>query len=265
MRLVSVNANGIRAAVRRGGAQALLALQPDVVAVQETRASDEQLDTALAGTDLSQWHRLHLPGGAGRAGVALLSHSAPLAVTGEIMSSRFPGRWVSARYDVAGLPVEVASVYVHTGEVGSAMQKDKLAFLDAIGEHMRRSAEEGIAGLVAGDLNVAHTQLDIKNWMGNRGKSGFLPEEQERLTDWSRAGWVDVARHLAGDTPGPYTWWSWRGRAFDNDAGWRIDYVWACPRIAPCVTGVTVARAASYDLRWSDHAPLVVDLTLSAV
>ena len=114
-----------------------------------------------------------------------------------------------------------------------------------------------------GDLNVAHREADLKNWLGNRGKSGWLPEERAYLDRWlARDAWVDVARRLHGEGPGPYSWWSWRGQAFDNDTGWRIDYQLATRDLAARAVKADVGRAASYAERWSDHAPVVVDYDL---
>ena len=125
----------------------------------------------------------------------------------------------------------------------------RLAELRASGRHV----------LLTGDLNIAHTNLDIKNWKGNLKSAGFLPEERAYIDRLLEAGeWVDVHRALAGDVPGPYTWWSQRGKAFDNDSGWRIDYHLASKELATRAVSARVDRAASYDTRWSDHAPLVV-------
>ena len=123
-------------------------------------------------------------------------------------------------------------------------------------EHALRDGEEL---LLCGDLNIAHTDADLKNAKGNIGKAGVLPQEREYLDRWAAAGLVDVHRALSGPGPGPYTWWSWRGKAFDNDAGWRIDYQWATPQLAARAELATVGRAPAYDQRWSDHAALVVD------
>ncbi len=102
--------------------------------------------------------------------------------------------------------------------------------------------------MLTGDLNVAHRAEDIKNWKGNRGKSGFLPEEQAQIDGWiGTHGFVDVHRHLHGPGPGPYTWWSWRGKAFDNDSGWRIDYQLASAPLA--ARAVSAAGRAGRGLR----------------
>jgi exodeoxyribonuclease-3 len=113
--------------------------------------------------------------------------------------------------------------------------------------------------LVCGDLNVAHREVDIKNWKGNIGKAGFLEDERAYFDRWFDRHWVDLGRRLGGEGPGPYTWWSWRGQAFDNDAGWRIDYQIATPGLAGRASAVRIGRAPSYAERWSDHAPVVVD------
>ena len=130
----------------------------------------------------------------------------------------------------------------------------------ALAHRMAALTATGRDAVVCGDWNVAHTENDIKNWKGNVKKSGFLPSERKWLTDLLASGWVDVVRVLHPDVPGPYSWWSWRGRAFDNDAGWRIDYQLATP--GPGGAGRTAARverAAAYALRWSDHAPVTVE------
>jgi exodeoxyribonuclease-3 len=121
------------------------------------------------------------------------------------------------------------------------------------------AGHSGEAALVCGDLNVAHSQHDIKNWRGNRGRAGFLESERAHLDRWyadapDGLGWVDLGRRFGAEGPGPYTWWSWRGRGFDTDGGWRIDAVLASPEMAARATGVTVHKAASYAERWSDHA-----------
>jgi len=120
-------------------------------------------------------------------------------------------------------------------------------------------AAAGRDAVMCGDWNIAHTENDIKNWKGNVKKSGFLPSERAWLTDLLASGWVDVVRVLHPDVAGPYAWWSWRGRAFDNDAGWRIDYQLATAGLAARAVSARVERAEAYALRWSDHAPVTVE------
>jgi exodeoxyribonuclease-3 len=168
----------------------------------------------------------------------------------------------------------VVSAYVHSGEAGTPKQVDKTRFLDAFEARMPALTAHNPLAVIVGDLNVAHRSLDIKNWKGNLKNSGFLPEERaywdrfigaEGDPDYNAGGglgWVDVGRRAAGEVQGPYTWWSWRGQTFANDAGWRIDYHLASPALAERVHTVVVDRAETRDERWSDHTPVVVDYRL---
>lgn len=266
MLLVSANVNGIRAAVRRGGLAWLGTTGADVVTLQEVRASDDQLRAALSDTAFDGWEVTHAPASAkGRAGVAVLSAHPVKDVRTDDLADEFDGagRWVEADVVVGGQVLTVASCYVHTGEAGTPRQAEKQRFLTAMGQRLESWAADGRLAVVTGDLNVAHTADDLKNWKGNRGKSGFLPEEQEHLDRWAAShGMVDVHRRLHGPGPGPYTWWSWRGQAFDNDAGWRIDYQLATAPLAARAVAARVGRAATYAERWSDHAPVLVDYAL---
>jgi exodeoxyribonuclease-3 len=262
MRVITANVNGIRAAARRGALPWLQAQQPDVLCLQEVRASDTDLAKALAEAGFGDWAVAHTEGSAkGRAGVAVATRAPHNAArTGIDGAFGDTGRWVEVDVDMPAGPVTVVSAYVHAGEAGTERQVHKYAFLDAMSVRMARAAEAGERMLVCGDLNVAHGEADLKNWKGNLTKSGFLPGERAYFDRWFEAGaWVDVHRRLAGEGPGPYTWWSWRGKAFDNDAGWRIDYHLATRALAAHATTAFVGRADTYAERWSDHAPVVVD------
>jgi exodeoxyribonuclease-3 len=265
MRVISANVNGIRAAARRGAMPWLLAQEPDVLCLQEVRASDTDLMKALADAGFGDWHVAHTECSAkGRAGVAIASrtgHSGQRIGIDDLFVDH--GRWVEVDLDTAAGPVTIVSAYVHTGEAETDRQVEKYAFLDAMSTRMARAAVADELMLVTGDLNIAHREADLKNWKGNLRKSGFLPDERAYLDRWFSDGtWVDVHRAFAGEGPGPYTWWSWRGKAFDNDAGWRIDYQIASRRLAARATGASVGRAPTYAERWSDHAPVIVDFDL---
>ncbi len=265
LRVVTANVNGIRAAARRGGIAWLAASDADVICLQEVRATDEQLAAALGDGGLGHLHVAHVEATAkGRAGVAVLTTKPHLAVRTDVGAAEFAasGRWVEVDVDTDSGPLTVASVYVHTGEATDpARQAEKYRFLDAVEARLvdlgrPRAPRQAI---VCGDLNVAHREVDIKNWRGNRGKAGFLEDERGYLDRWyDEHGWVDLGRRLGGEGPGPYTWWSWRGRGFDTDGGWRIDYVLATPGLAGRAVTAEVGKAASYAERWSDHAPLTV-------
>ncbi len=272
LRVATVNVNGVRAAMRKGMASWLDAADVDVLTLQEVRAQTEHLTGLLPG-----WNLVHdespVPG---RAGVAVLSRlplSAPRLLSDT--DERMRGRWVETRVDTPGAPIMVVSAYGHSGEVGTARQDAKYAFLDAMTTRMAELTASGLPAVVTGDLNIAHRERDIRNARGNRGKAGFLPRERAYLdvllapagrtvpgpdeSPEAGQGWVDVGRRFHGDIDGPYTWWSTRGRAFDTDTGWRIDYQLATAGLAARVADYRVVRAPAWDARWSDHAPVVVD------
>lgn len=261
LRVATVNVNGIRAAFRRGMGAWLATSAPDVLLVQEVRADDEILADHLPR---AQWDLAHEAAEAkGRAGVAVASRLPMRAIriglgTGAATDS---GRWVEADVELPGGGVlTVVSTYVHSGTADTPSMDEKYAFLDAATARMAAIVAGGGLAVVAGDLNIAHREADLKNWKGNLAHAGFLPRERAYLDRWlGDLGWHDVGRELAGDVAGPYTWWSWRGKAFDQDTGWRIDYQMATPDLAAAVRGGAIDRAPSYAERFSDHAPFVVD------
>jgi exodeoxyribonuclease-3 len=265
-RAVTANVNGVRAAVRRGGIAELGSVAADVICLQEVRASDSQLAAALAGSAFADWQVAHAPSSAaGRSGVAILGRGPLSRIRTGVGPEEFAesGRWLEASMDTVVGTVRLVSVYVHTGEADTPRQEEKYRFLDAMDTRLKQLARNAARTdshvLVCGDLNIAHREQDIKNWRGNVGKAGFLDDERRYLSAWTRRQWVDLGRAHAGKRPGPYTWWSWRGQAFDNDAGWRIDYALATPGLASVLTDVQVGRASSYAARWSDHAGVTLD------
>ena len=266
--IVTANVNGIRAAERRGGLDWLGAASADVICLQEVRATHEQLHEALRESPLAEYFVAHVPApDLGRAGVAILSRSKPVAIRESIKQADLGGlgRWVEADIETALGLVTVASVYVHSGEAETQKQVDKMAFLVAMEKRLKSlknaAAKAGSNVVICGDFNVARAEIDIKNWKGNRDKAGFLPEERAFLNRWCETDWVDLGRELGGEGPGPYTWWSWRGKGFDTDGGWRIDYVMATSGLAAQAQEAIVGKAPTYAERWSDHAPLTVTFT----
>ena len=267
--VVTANVNGIRAAERRGGVGWLAASGADVICLQEVRATHEQLHEAIADSGLESLNLSHSPASAlGRSGVAVLSREPQSAVRIGLGHVDFDeqGRWVEVDVPSPFGVVTVVSVYVHSGEVGSPKQVEKQGFLvemdSRIAALLRRAKRRGSHVLISGDLNIAHHEVDIKNWKGNRNNSGFLPEERVHLDRWASLGLVDLGRSLGGPGPGPYTWWSWRGKGFDTDGGWRIDYTLASPALAAFASSAVVGKAATYAERWSDHAPLTTRFEL---
>jgi exodeoxyribonuclease-3 len=262
-KVTTINVNGLRAAARKGYREWLAATDADVVCLQEVRAEPHQLPDDVREPD--GWHSVYAPAAAkGRAGVALLTRREPDAVRIGFGVAEFED---SGRYAEVDLPgMTVASLYLPSGDVGTERQAEKERFMGAFLPYLRslreRAAADGREVLVCGDWNIAHQEADLKNWRANRRSSGFLPEEREwlsRVFDGSDGGYADVVRALHPDVAGPYSWWSYRGRAFDNDSGWRIDYVLATPGLAERAVKAVVERAPSHDERWSDHAPVSVD------
>ncbi len=277
LRVASVNVNGIRAAFRKGMDAWLAERDVDILAMQEVRASTEDIQGLLG----EEWDILHDPATAkGRAGVAIASRNKASIHRVTLGPDDFDsaGRWLEADYQVGDSIVTVVSAYVHSGEDGTPKQQEKYRFLDAIEERMPKLAEHSEYALIVGDLNVGHRELDIRNWKGNVKKAGFLPRERayfdrflgprgEKVegvdgSEGTGLGWVDVGRQHAGEVDGPYTWWSNRGKAFDTDTGWRIDYHLATPELAATVKDYRIDRASAWDTRWSDHAPVVVDYAI---
>ncbi|VEG52153.1 exodeoxyribonuclease III Xth [Mycolicibacterium aurum] len=268
----TINVNGIRAAVKerspenRGLVPWFTDTAADVVCLQETRADDEQLADALAPVLARGWHLASAaPHVKGRNGVAVLSRAPLDDIRIGCGAEEFAthGRYIEV--DTAG--VTVASVYFPTGEAETDRQLEKERFMAAVADRMAvllaQSAATGRESVLCGDWNIAHTENDIKNWKGNIKKAGFLPQERQWLTELLATGWVDVVRQAHPGVPGPYAWWSWRGKAFDNDAGWRIDYHLATPGLGARAAAVTTERPAAYALRWSDHCPVTVQYEIA--
>lgn len=283
LRVASVNVNGVRAAFRKGMGDWLTSRGVDVLAMQEVRADDSHL-AELFG---DEWQILHDPCSIkGRAGVAIASrvpavaHRVGLGAAEDQEQIQSSGRWIEADFEVGGELITVISNYTHSGEVDTPRQEAKWAFLDALGVRLDQLAAERELVTIVGDFNVGHREFDIKNWKGNVKRSGFLPRERAYFdrffgprgetvvgVDGSEGvghGWIDVGRRWAGEVDGPYSWWSNRGQAFDNDTGWRIDYHVVTPQLGERVENYVIDRAASYDERWSDHAPVVVDYRVGA-
>ncbi|MFD5075820.1 exodeoxyribonuclease III [Streptomyces sp. NPDC058371] len=259
--VTSVNVNGLRAAAKKGFVEWLAGTSADVLCLQEVRAEPAQLPGGVREPE--GWYVVHAPAAAkGRAGVSLYTRREPDRVQVGFGSAEFDA---SGRYVEVDLPgVTVASLYLPSGEVGTERQDEKIRFMGEFLGYLKglreRAAADGREVVVCGDWNIAHQEADLKNWRGNRKNSGFLPEEREWLGQVFEegAGYVDVVRALHPDVEGPYSWWSYRGRAFDTNAGWRIDYHVSTPGLAGKAVKGFVERAATHGERWSDHAPVTV-------
>jgi exodeoxyribonuclease-3 len=256
----TVNVNGLRAAAKKGFLEWLATTDAAVVCLQETRADSDQLPVSVRQAD--GWHPVFAPSSVkGRNGVAIYSRAQPLRRRIGFGSAEFDD---SGRYVEIELPdLVVASLYLPSGDVGTPRQDEKERFMKEFLPYLveRRAHAESLSKevLVCGDWNIAHREIDLKNWKANRKSAGFLPEERAWMTRvFDEAGYVDVVRRQYPDGPGPYSWWSYRGKAFDNDSGWRIDYHIATEGLAERAVDASVERAPTYDQRWSDHAPVTV-------
>jgi exodeoxyribonuclease III len=263
--IATVNVNGVRAAARKGMVDWFLGSKPEILCLQEVRAPRADLEEIVRtelGPDLHVYD--HEASAKGRAGVAIISKQEAKEVRTELGPEEFDsaGRWIEADFETKAGLLTVVSCYVHSGEADTPKQVEKYKFLQVMEERMAELSKNDRLALVVGDLNVGHTELDIKNWKGNLKNAGFLPEERAHFDNFAAQGWVDMGRAAHPGIPGPYTWWSYRGKAFDTDAGWRIDYQLATPALAKLGQNYRVDRAESYDARWTDHTPVLVDYNL---
>ncbi len=258
-RLVSLNLNGIRSAATKGFEAWAEGVAADCMGVQEVKA---QADTVVGRFDTVAGMRghFHYADKKGYSGVGLYTRKAPSRMILGIGDAEFDaeGRYVEARFDdVADATfrkLSIVSCYFPSGSSGEARQAAKYRFLALMTPRLKALAAERELILV-GDINIAHHEIDLKNWKGNRNNSGFLPEERAWLTSlFDDIGFVDVFRTL-NPHPEQYTWWSNRGQARAKNVGWRLDYHLATPKVASCAR----AEHIYLEQRFSDHAPLVID------
>lgn len=251
--VTTLNVNGLRSAIRRGFYDWLEAKRPDVVALQEVRARPGDVPSPPAGYRLE----LYAAERPGYAGVAILSLHPFTVVERGFGVSEFDREGRLLLVDLGS--VRVASLYVPSGSQGPERQASKDRFLEAfppVLDRWQRTART----IVAGDFNIAHRAIDLKNAKSNEKHSGFLPHERAWMERLLAPGcWIDTLRQLYPDTPGLYTWWSFRGRAWEKDVGWRIDYQLVTADLAPRIRAVAIDREA----RLSDHAPYTVEYDLT--
>jgi len=258
LRVTSLNLNGIRAAYRKGLEQWLAKKQPHILCMQEVRIQDTDLKDKMRHPHDYTGH-FNLAERKGYSGVGLYLQNNDARITTGMGCSEFDpeGRLIRADYD----DLTVISAYLPSGTSGDERQEAKYRFLDRfeawIAPMMQEHRDTGREFIICGDWNIAHQEIDLKNWRNNQKNSGFLPEERAWLTKiLDEYGWVDVYRNLYPEATGAgYTWWSYRGQAWANNTGWRIDYHIATPGIAARAKKASVYK----EERFSDHAPLTVD------
>lgn len=267
----------------------------DIVLMQEVRATPQQAEKALAPALEAGWHLALADAAAkGRAGVGILSRTPLADVEVGFGSFSDAGRWIAA----TTRDIRVASLYLPSGDTGSPKLDEKYRFLDEfqdiLADNAARTNPDGSPAemVIGGDWNICHRAQDLKNNKANEKKAGHLPEERafmdhvfgafpddepqekKNLGQWqgvvdyaggepwaptTEPQWFDVARRLHPDEDGPYTWWTYRGQAFNNNAGWRIDYQAATRPMLERAQRTWVEKAPTVEQRWSDHSPLVVE------
>ncbi len=256
MRIITVNLNGIRAAARKGFFDWVRRQAADVICIQETKAQIHQLDDPVFNP--RQYHRFFKDAEKkGYSGVAIYTREEPDGVIDAYGSPEFDneGRYIEARFG----DLSVISLYAPSGSSSEIRQEAKYRFMDEFMKHLQKLAADGRRYIIGGDWNIAHQQIDIRNWRSNQKNSGFLPEERAWLDElFGPQQFVDAFREV-NQKPDEYTWWSNRGQARANNVGWRIDY----QVLSPNLKG-SVRKARVYKNKWfSDHAPLIIDYELT--
>jgi exodeoxyribonuclease-3 len=254
LRIITLNLNGIRSAWSKGVLPWATAQQPDLVCLQELKAQAADLsDEMKAPAGLHAYY--HYAEKKGYSGVGLWCRQKPDAVIEGLGNAEFDVEGRYLRADFGNL--SVISLYLPSGSSSPERQEAKFRFMEIFYPHLLELGQQGREVVICGDWNIAHREIDLKNWKGNRKNSGFLPEERAwigRLFD--EGGWRDVYRAVHPETGEEcYTWWSNRGQAWAKNVGWRIDYQLSTPALAAHARAATVYK----EQRFSDHAPLTID------
>lgn len=249
--IISANVNGIRSAYQKGFEDYIAASGADIVCVQELKAQEADLSSNMQRPH-GMYGVWHCSEKRGYSGVAIYSKQQPdrTQIGMGIEAFDREGRFVRADFG----QLSVISLYLPSGTSAPERQDFKYQFLDAFYPMLQSLKAEGRDVVVCGDWNIAHQNIDLKNWKGNQKNSGFLPEERAWLSKViQELGWVDIWRTLYPEIAG-YTWWSNRGQAYSKDVGWRIDYQMVTPELAQKAISASVYK----EQKFSDHAPLVV-------
>lgn len=255
-KIISLNANGIRAAARKGFFDWLPQQNADVVCIQETKAQIDQLEGDPTFFP-EHYHCYYVDAQKkGYSGVAIYSRQKPNKVITELGVEEFDneGRYLEVQFDDHA----VVSLYAPSGSSSEERQQAKFRFMDEFMQHLKSLKRRKREYVICGDWNIAHKEIDLKNWRGNKKNSGFLPEERAWLDDlFYKENYIDVFRELNQEED-QYTWWSNRGQAWAKNVGWRIDYHVATPGFA----NQAVSESIYKDDRFSDHAPLTIEYDL---
>lgn len=255
MKIITLNVNGIRSALKKGLFGWLAKQNAEVICLQEVRADLSHL--SQPAYQLEGYHCYYAPAEKpGYSGVALFSREKPLKIVKSLgfALSDTEGRYIHAQWG----DITVASLYMPSGTSGDARQALKYEYMDAFEKILNHYREEKHHYIICGDWNIAHKKIDLKNWQGNQKNSGFLPEERAWLDKlFDEYGWVDAFRCVNQESD-QYTWWSARGQAWAKNVGWRIDYQIVSPELKETVRSASIYK----DERFSDHAPVIMEYEL---
>ncbi|MBJ88897.1 MAG: exodeoxyribonuclease III [Woeseia sp.] len=254
-RVITLNANGIRAAARKGFFTWLKKQKADVVCIQETKAQEYQLtDDCFRPAGYYCYYEDAVK--KGYSGTAIYTRHEPKRVVRGWGVEEFDneGRYLEVQLGF----VSVVSLYLPSGSSGEVRQAAKYRFLDDFTPYLQKLRRRRPEYILCGDWNIAHKEIDLRNWRANRKNSGFLPEERAWMDDLlGPQKYVDAFRTI-NNNPDQYTWWSNRGRAWDKNVGWRLDYQIVTPGLKDKVRRTTIYKKE----RFSDHAPLTMDYDL---
>ena len=252
-KIISANLNGIRSAAKKGFFDWFAKEAADFVCVQELKAQAADMTEEFLHPHGYHGH-FHYAEKKGYSGVGVYSKAEPDAVQIGFGDAEFDAEGRYVRCDFGDLTV--ISLYCPSGSSSPERQEAKFRFMAVFLPHLQTLIAQGRELVVCGDWNIAHKEIDLKNWKSNQKNSGFLPEERAWMTQlFNEVGWVDVYRQLhPSATDEAYTWWSNRGQAWANNVGWRIDYHVATPSIAGRAKSARIYK----EQRFSDHAPLII-------
>ena len=251
-RVISLNANGIRAAARKGFFDWMATQEADVVCIQETKAQVHQLTDALFSP--AGYHCYYEDAEKkGYSGTAIYTRHEPGKVVHGYGDPEFDAEGRYLEVQLGG--INIVSLYLPSGSSSEERQAAKYRCLESFTAHLKNLQRRRAEYVICGDWNIAHNEVDLKNWRGNRKNSGFLPEERAWMDEvFGKHRYTDAFRTIE-QPPDQYTWWSNRGRAWDNNVGWRIDYQVVTPGLSDRVTRTEIYK----EQRFSDHAPLIMD------
>lgn len=257
LRVITLNLNGIRSAATKGFLDWLNLQNADIICLQELKAQETDLPEILRQPP--GWHAaFHYAEKKGYSGVGILSRQKPDRVIQGFGNPEFDseGRYLQMDFSVSGRKLSIVSLYLPSGSSSDERQAAKYRFMSEFQLHMEKLLSSGRETIICGDWNIAHQEIDLKNWKSNQKNSGFLPEERKWFGNRLQDGWIDVYRHLYPEARETcYTWWSNRGQAWAKNVGWRLDYQLATPDLGKSATHASVYK----DQRFSDHAPLTID------